>query len=92
MPDDPLPLIATTLGKLEERTRGIQDDVTEVKKDQKEFREEVKQDNRERNGRIRTLETWRQRITGGVILLGLFAPLFVLGIRESIADLLGIGG
>lgn len=74
--DDPLSTIAAVLGRLDERTEGIQKDVTQINEHQ------VAQ-----NGRISALEKWVQRIVGGAVLLGLMSPLFVLGIRESIADL-----
>jgi hypothetical protein len=73
---DPLSTIAAVLGRLDERTEGIQKDVAEVKEHQVE-----------QNGRLSMLETWKQRITGGAVLLGLMSPLFVLSIRESIVEL-----
>ncbi len=73
-PNDPLALI---LGKLTERSEATNTRVDAV--------EDTQDDH---GGRLGVLETWKQKITGGVILLGLMAPLFVLGIRESIADLL----
>lgn len=73
---DPLITIASVLGRLDERTAGIQEDIGEVKEHQTE-----------QNGRLSILERWIQRIVGGAVLLGLMSPLFVLGIRENIMDL-----
>ena len=73
---DPLITIAAVLGRLDERTEGIQEDVAEMKGHQ------IRQ-----NGRLSVLERWVQRVVGGAVLLGLMSPLFVLGIRESITDL-----
>jgi hypothetical protein len=73
---DPLSTIAAVLGRLDERSEGIQADISEVKEHQIE-----------QNGRITALERWVQRIVGGTALLGLMAPLFLLGIRESIVEL-----
>jgi hypothetical protein len=68
--------IAAVLGKLEERTSNTDKRVETV--------EEIQAGH---GNRLNILETWKQRITGGVILIGLMAPLFVLGIRESIFEL-----
>lgn len=90
MTDDPLRTIAESLGRLtvlaevaEKRNEAIEESVAG-------FRAEVKEDNEKRNGRISSLEKWRYGISGGAVLLGLMSPLFVLGIRENIAKLLGI--
>lgn len=84
---DPLSTIAAVLGRLEERSKIAEERDERIEKDIAGFRQEVKKDNEIRNGRIGILETWKQRVTGGAVLLGLMSPLFVLGIRESIADL-----
>ncbi len=89
---DPLVMIAATLGKLEERSETAEKRDERIEQDITGFRQEVKEDNEKRNGRIGSLEVWRQRITGASIFLALFSPIFILGIRESILDLVGIGG
>lgn len=38
--------------------------------------------------RVRGLEAWRTYVAGALALLGLMAPLFMVGIRHEIADLL----
>ncbi len=85
--NDPLTSIAATLGKLEERSQVAAERDADIAANLKGFREEVKTDNKERNGRIGALEKWVWGMAGGAALLGLMSPLFVLGIRESIAEL-----
>lgn len=68
------------LGRLEERTSTTNVVVAEVKTRQDDHEEAS-------DKRFGNLERWQQRILGGAMLLGLMAPIFILGIRESIADL-----
>lgn len=87
---DPLQDIAESLGRLTVLTETAKERDEAIEKDIGEFRKEVKEDNEKRNGRIGTLEKAWWMARGGAVLLGLMAPLFVLGIRESIAEFLGI--
>ena len=87
---DPLRDIAESLGRLTVLAEVAEKRDESIEKDVSEFRAEVKKDNKERNGRISSLEKWRYGISGGAVLLGLMSPLFVLGIRENIAKFLGI--
>jgi hypothetical protein len=84
---DPLPMIAQTLGKLEERTAAIQEDVGEMKDNFKEHIEPNDSIHAKLDVRIGLLEkAWLMARGAGLALL-FASPLFVLGIRESIADL-----
>ncbi len=73
---DPMTTIAAVLSRLETNQGHIRSGVEGVEKELKI-----------QNGRISLLEKWQQRILGAAVLLGLMSPLFVLGIRESIAEL-----
>jgi hypothetical protein len=85
--DDPLSTIAAVLGKLEERTAAMQEDVGEIKD---EFRAHVEPNDSVHavvEKRIGALEKAWLMIKGGAAVLLFMAPLFVLGIRDSIAEL-----
>jgi hypothetical protein len=64
------------LGRLDERTKNIKETIDGIEVHQKE-----------QNGRLGVLEKWMQRVLGAGVLMGLMSPLFILGIRDAIAEL-----
>ncbi len=65
------------LVRLDERTENIETNIGKIEGHQKE-----------QNGRLGALEKWQQRIIGAAVLLGLMSPLFIVDVREAVADLL----
>ncbi len=92
MPDDALPLIAETLGELKALTASMKEDVGEIKSNFKAHTDPKDSIHAIEERRIGSMEKWMIAIKaiGGALLFA--SPIFIVGIRESIADLLGIGG
>jgi hypothetical protein len=80
-------MIARTLGKLEERTAAIQEDVGEIKQESTAHTEPNGSVHAIVDRRLGALEKAWWMIRGGAAVLLFMSPLFVLGIRESIAGL-----
>lgn len=84
---DPLLKMAEVMGRQVALQEEAANRDERIEKNLLAFRLEVKEDNQKRNGRIGSIERWILAIKAVGAALLVASPLFILGIRESIADL-----
>lgn len=65
----------TIVARLDERTSGIANDVSEIKTQSQRDLAEIKTQTTKTNGRVGELEKWRAWMTGALAAIGLLSPI-----------------